>query len=232
MTKLLAVVFLCTAAFLFRSWIVPASVAAFLMLLHAPREIGFGRLLAAVKPLPLFVALIVLAHIFLIHRALPWWEGAASGLVQSLRVVALVVAGSLFLAVTDPVDLSDALLRLLAPLQRFGLRVGELSLMTMITFSFVPLLAGEARRLQLAHAVRCGFPRRGIAEIKALLSLLPPLVIGVFRRSAEIDDALKARGYRLGAPRGSRLQSRFGWLDAAVCAGSAILFLAGLYAEL
>ena len=57
-------------------------------------------------------------------------------------------------------------------MRRFGLRVGEMSLMTMITFSFIPLMADEVRRLQLAQAARCGFPKRGPAAIRAAAPLL------------------------------------------------------------
>lgn len=231
MTKLLGAVLVCVAAFLFESWPTPAALALFLVILHAPRDVGFGRLAAAVRPLPLFVAIIVLANIFLVRRPGPWQESAGAGLVQSLRVVVLVVTGSLFVATTDAIDLSDSTLRLLGPLRRVGLPVGELSLMSMIAVSFVPLIAEETKRLELARAVRCGFPGRGLSAIRAAVPLLAPLVLGVFRRSGEIDDALKARCYQLDAPRTSFRRARFGRLDRAVCAGAVVVFLAGLYAK-
>jgi len=231
LAKLLVVALVCVAAFLFPSWIVPAALAVFLVLLHAPRSIGFGRLLAVLKPLPLFIAVIVLANVFLVHREAVWWRNAEAGLVQSLRVVVIVVAANLFLVVTDAIDLSDAVLRLLGPLERAGLRVGELSLMTMITFSFIPLMTDEARRLELAQAVRCGFPRRGVGVIRSAVPLLVPLVVGLFRRSDEIDLALQARCYRIGAPRSRLARGVWRRADSLACAAGVIVFLAGVYAQ-
>ena len=220
LAKLLLAALVCVAAFIFPSWIVPAALAILLILLYAPRSIGSGRLLAAVKPLPLFIAVIVLANVFLVHREALWWRNAEAGLVQSLRVVVIVVAANLFLVVTDAIDLSDAVLRLLGPLERTGLRVGELSLMT-----------DEARRLELALAVRCGFPRRGPGAIRRAVPLLVPLVVGLFRRSDEIDLALQARCYRIGAPRSRLARGAWRRTDSLACAAGVIIFLAGVYAQ-
>jgi energy-coupling factor transport system permease protein len=98
--------------------------------------------------------------------------------------------------------------------------------------SFIPLMADEARRLEIAQAVRCGFPKRGPAAVRAVLPLMAPLVIGLFRRADEIDLALQARGYRLDAPRTARRLARPGAADWLVGGASVLLFAAGLYAHL
>jgi len=230
-TKLFVTVLICVAAFLFRSWIVPAALAGFLIVLHAPHSIGFRRLGAVLKPMPLFVAIIVLANMFLAHREGSPWENAGVGLVQSMRVVVSVVAANLFLAVTEPVDLADAALRFLAPLKRLGLPSGELSLMTMITFSFIPLMMDEARRLHLVQAVRCGFPRSALGTVRGSVFLVTPLAIGLFRRAEEIDLALQARCYRLDEPRSSLGPPGLRVVDCAVSAGFILIFCIGLYAH-
>jgi energy-coupling factor transport system permease protein len=230
-SKLLVAALVSIASFLFASWIAPAALALFLALLHAPKPIGFARLRAVFASLPLFVALIVLANVFLVRGEAVWWRNAVTGLVQSLRIVVVIGAANLFLAVTDPIDLSDAVVRVLAPLRRVGLRVGEISLMTMIAFSFIPLMADEVKRLQLAQAARCGFPGRGPAAIRAAVPLLVPLVIGVFRRADEIDTALHVRCYRMDAPRSSRRGAGWGRADSVVCAAALVGFFAGLYAH-
>ena len=231
LSKLLVATLVSIASFLFASWIAPAALAVFLALLHAPKPIGPARLRAVFASLPFFVALIVLANVFLVRGEALWWRNAGAGLVQSLRIVVLIAAANLFLAVTDPIDLSDAVLRVLAPLRRIGLRVGEISLMTMIAFSFIPLMADEVRRLQLAQAARCGFPKRGPTAIRAAVPLLAPLIIGVFRRADEIDTALHVRCYRMDAPRSSSRGVGWGRADSIVCAAGFIVFFAGLYAH-
>ncbi len=229
--KLLVAALVSIAAFVFVSWIAVAALGALLALLHAPKAIGFARLRAVFASLPLFVALIVLANVFLVRGEAIWWRNAVAGLAQSLRIVVLIAAANLFLAVTDPIDLSDAVMRALAPLKRFGLRIGEISLMTMIAFSFIPLMADEVRRLQLAQAARCGFPKRGPAAIRAAVPLMAPLVIGVFRRAEEIDTALRVRCYRMDAPRSSLRGAGWGRPDVVVCAAALVVFVAGLYAQ-
>jgi energy-coupling factor transport system permease protein len=231
LSKLFVLMLVCVAAFLFEPWYVASALAVAIALLHAPREIGMKRLLSVLRPLPLFVALIVLANIFLIPRLGPWWRNAETGLLQAVRVVTVIMGANLYLAVTDPIDLSDAVLRMVRPFRRFGLRTGELSLMVMIVFSFIPLMTEEARRLQIAQAVRCGFPRRGVNAVKTAVYLLTPLVIGVFRRTDEIDASLRVRCYRIDAPRSSLPNSRAGMLDYLVCAASVMIFLAGVYAQ-
>jgi energy-coupling factor transport system permease protein len=231
LSKLFVAVLVSIAAFLFASWIAPAALAACIVILHAPNPIGFARLRAVLASMPLFVALIVLANVFLVRGGAVWWRNAETGLVQSLRIAVLIAAANLFLAVTDPIDLSDAVTRLLAPLRRVGLRVGEISLMTMIAFSFIPLMADEVKRLQLAQAARCGFPKRGPAAIRAAVPLLSPLVIGVFRRADEIDTALHVRCYRMDAPRSSCRGASWRKADSAVCAAGLAVFIAGFYAH-
>ena len=105
LSKLLVAALVSIAAFLFASWIAVAALAVFLALLHAPKQIGFARLRAVFESLPLFVALIVLANVFLVRGEALWWRNAGAGLVQSLRIVVLIAAANLFLAVTDPIDL-------------------------------------------------------------------------------------------------------------------------------
>lgn len=232
LSKLIVAVLVSIAAFLFASWIAVAALAGSLVLLHAPRQIGLARLRAVFASLPLFVAFIVLANVFLVRGDSVWWRNVIAGLVQSLRIALVIGAANLFLAVTDPIDLSDAVVRVLAPLRRVGLRVGEISLMTMIAFSFIPLMSDEVKRLQLAQAARCGFPRRGPAAIRAAVPLMAPLVIGVFRRAEELDTALHVRCYRMDAPRSSLRSARWRWADGFVCAAALILFCAGLYAHI
>jgi len=231
LTKLFAALLVGVAAFVFGSWIVPASLAALLMLLYLSPGIGVRRLRHVLAPLPFFFAVILAANVFLVRPPGGWEAGVVAGLVQSARVLVIIVAANLFLAVTDAVDLADATVRLLEPLRRVGLKVGELSLMTMVTMSFIPLMVDEARRLELAQAVRCGFPKRGPGAIRAVIPLMAPLVIGVFRRADEIDLALQARAYRLDAPRTARPGAKARAADWLVIAAGLILFVAGLYAH-
>lgn len=229
LSKLLVVLLVCVALFLFEAWPATVGIVVLLSLFYVPGPLGARRLLAVLRTMPIFVAIIVLARVFLVDRSLPLEARFAAGALQALRVVGLVIAVHLFVSVTDPVSIADSIALALARSRRTAPRAGELSLMAMIVSSFMPFMTGEVRRLQVAQAARCGFPRPGPSAVRAAVPLVSALVVGVLRRTDELELALAARGYRLGAPRTASRSAGMGRLDYVVCAGAAILFCAGLY---
>ena len=230
LSKLFVLIVMTVSVFVFGGWYVPLALISILILLHLNRDVGLRRFARVVRPLPLFLVLIVLANAFLVKNPGGMQEGFARGLQQGLRVVIVLVAAGLFITVTDPVDLSDAVLQVLSPLRKAGSSPEEFSLIVMITFSFIPLMGEEARRLRTAQAVRCGF-RRGPGVIREAVPLLAPLIIGVFRRAEEIEHAMTARYYQIGSARSRSWRIRPGWADFLVCSVCLLLFVAGLYAE-
>lgn len=228
LSKLLVLMLLSISVFIFDQWYVAVAVSVLLVLLYLHKGIGIELLQQIVRPLPLFVVLIVCAHIFLIRSSGSVAADAGAGLLQSLRVVDVLMAAGLFLAVTDPIDLSDSVIRAMLPLRKFGVRVGELALIVMIVFSFLPLITEETKRLRTAQVVRCGFQGRGLGVLRGIIPLLAPLVVGTFRRADEIELALAARCYNLDRPRSAAATVRMGRLDLIVCALGVLLFIAGL----
>ena len=192
---------------------------------------GAARYLEVARRFVLFLLFILAAHIFLARGPAPLSARILSGLVQGLRVFDLLAAASLFLAVTDPVDLSDSFIDLLRRPGGGGRRIEEASLMLMIVFSFLPLVAEEAGRLRTAVGTRCGFGGGLVRRARSSVALLAALVVGIMRRAEELEISLAARGYSSGSPRGGR-GARPGAWDAALLAVSIILFAAGLYAQL
>lgn len=231
LSKLLVLVLVSVALFLFEDWRSTVVLVALLCILCFIGRLGAKRFLGVLRTLPVFVAIIVLARMFLVDRTLPWGTRALAGALQALRVTGLIIALHLFLSVTDAVTISDSVTAALRPLRRIGVRVGELSLMAMIASSFVPFMDSEVRRLRMAQAARCGFPRRGIGAIRATVPLVAPLVVGVLRRTDELELALAARCYRLDAPRSPRRASGPRPLDYAVCAAAVVMFLGAVWAR-
>lgn len=229
LSKLLVLLLVCVALFLFEGWSPAVGIVVFLALFYVPGPLGVRRLIAVLRTLPVFIAIIVLARVFLVDRALPLDARLAAGALQALRVVGLVIAVHLFVSVTDAVSIADSIAGALALLRRSGPRSGELSLMAMIISSFMPFMTAEVRRLQVAQAARCGFPRPGPSAVRAAVPLVSALVVGVLRRTDDLELALAARGYRLGAPRTPSRSVGMGRLDLAVCVGAVILFCAGLF---
>lgn len=139
-----------------------------------------------------------------------WREGALYGLAQSLRFVAVTLAG-LAVAVSTPSDrLHAALLALRVP---FGL-----ALMASTALGFVPTLASEvvAVRAARAHRGRPVWRRAPWAWLALEVRLLRPVVARAWRRAQVLAESLDARGFDPTAPRAVRRPLRLRWSDGAV----------------
>jgi energy-coupling factor transport system permease protein len=156
-------------------------------------------------------------------------EGLVHGAVQSMRFVALSLAGLALALSTPPDRLFAALLRLRIP---FGL-----GFLAVTALRFVPVVGREAWIVRRARASRgrAAWRRAPWAWLALEVSLLRPVVARSLRRARALAEALDARGFDALAPRAVRrpLVMR-GW-EAALLAGAlglALLALAlrGLYA--
>ncbi len=143
-------------------------------------------------------------------------EGVSYGLVQSLRLVAVGLAG-LALAVTTPSDrLHAALLRLRLP---FGV-----ALMTATALRFVPEVTREWQVVRRARAGR-GRPawrRTPWAWLALEVSMLRPVVARSVRRAWALAASLDARGFDPVAPRTARRPLVLSWWEVALLLGVAV----------
>ncbi len=229
LVKLAILVLLYAALFLYGGWRVPVGIGVALLAAHGCVKGGAGRYLEVARRFVLFLLFIVAAHLFLIRGGGPVPARILSGLVQGLRVFDLLAATSLFLAVTDPVDLSDSLIDLLGPLGGRGGRVEAFSLMLTIAFGFLPLVGEEAERLERAVGARCGFGGNLRLRARNAVALLAALVVGVMRRAEELEISLAARKFSLGRARHGAGVRPGAW-DVALLVIALIVFAAGLYA--
>ena len=147
LVKLVILLLICVSIFMLPGWTGPVGIGLALLALHLCVKGGLRMFLAIAGRFIVFLLLIVAAHLFLMRGMGTPAARIVSGLVQGVRIFDLLAATGLFLAVTDPVDLSDSLLWLTRPLDRTGRRLGAVSSMLMIVFGFLPLVTGEAERL-------------------------------------------------------------------------------------
>lgn len=129
--------------------------------------------------------------------------GLVRGLFFGARIVVLVVATSLLTLTTTPVSLTDALERIMRPLGRIGVPVGDVATMLSIALRFIPTTAEEAEKVVLAQASRgARFDRGGpVRRARAFVPVLVPLFVNLFRRADELATAMEARCYRGGEGR-------------------------------
>lgn len=143
-----------------------------------------------------------------------WREGVTWGLVQSLRFVALALAG-IALSVSTPPD------RMFAALVRFRVPFA-LALMTAAALRFLPRIGEEVLLVRQARAAR-GRPvwkRTPWAWLRLEVSLLRPVVARSWRRAQVLAESLDARGFDPVAPRSVRRPLVFRGLDVALMAAA------------
>jgi len=186
-----------------------------------------SRLPGAMVPRTVWSLKWLLIVVFVMHGLLeegtpvaPWLsavtvEGLASGAVFAWRVGIMVAAATVLTATTTPVDLGDGLEISLQPLQRVGVPVHELVMISVIALRFVPTLLDEARRIMKAQMGRgVEFTGGLIARARSAVPILIPLFAGAFRRADDLALAMEARCYRGAEGRTKYLELRLTRADA------------------
>lgn len=146
------------------------------------------------------------------------WRGLETAGYLSVRLVVLVLLGSLLTLTTSPVALTDGLAWLGRPLRRLHVPTEELALMVTIALRFIPTLLAELETIMRAQRARgADFSHGGpLRRARALVPVLVPLFVLSFRRADELALAMEARCYVPGARRTRLHPLRAGWRDAAL----------------
>lgn len=123
--------------------------------------------------------------------------GALRGLLAVARIVVLVGLSLSVAVSTSATEISDACVRLLAPLGRAGVPVGALGTVLAVALRFIPLVTDELARIRLAQRARgARFDEGGLVEkIRVWAAVLTPLMIGLFRRADRLAEAMAGRCY-------------------------------------
>lgn len=153
-------------------------------------------------------------------------EGLNQAVFLALRLLFLVAGASFLTLTTSPIELTDALERLMKPLTVFRFPAHELAMMMSIALRFIPTLLDEADKIMKAQASRgADFESGNIMQrARNMLPLLIPLFISAFRRADELALAMESRCYRGGKGRTRMKVLRMGARDAA-----AAVLVAGLF---
>lgn len=184
--------------------------AALCALLSAAR-IPWRRLLSALRPARVFLALLFVLHLLFTEGtpipllenilAAVTFEGLQKGLLVSWQFAVLLCTGALLTMTTSPGGLVDGLERILRPLRVIGIRSHDIALMVSLALRFVPTLIEEMDRIREAQEARGASFRGGlIHRSRRAVSMLLPVALGAFRRGDELAAAMEARGYS-GGPR-------------------------------
>lgn len=180
-------------------------------------------------PLP-FLMIIAVIQVFLYSSkldptslvSLGWFHitlsGLWAGLMLLIRFCALILLLSLGGFVISTSELLQGLTRILAPLNRIGIRTMDFIMVIQVTLRFLPFLAQSAERIAKAQASRgsdWGVKKKGLVNrIRQVIPMIIPLFITSLRRSENLALAMDARAYGLLNRRTSMTEIRFTWKDA------------------
>ena len=156
-------------------------------------------------------------------------EGVDTAVFMMIRIICLIVGTSLLTYTTSPIDLTDAIERLLSPLKKIKVPVHELAMMMTIALRFIPTLIEETDKIMSAQKARGADMETGslIQKAKALIPVLIPLFVASFRHAEELGLAMECRCYHGGEGRTRMKQLHMSIVDlygSIFC----VLFLAGV----
>lgn len=131
------------------------------------------------------------------------WNGINRAVFVTVRIVCLILASSCLTFTTSPTELTDAIERLMKPLNAIHFPVHEIAMMMSLALRFVPTLLEETDKLMQAQKARGADMESGnvIKRAKALIPILIPLFVSAFRRAYDIATAMECRCYRGGSGR-------------------------------
>lgn len=157
------------------------------------------------------------------------WQGLQLAAFLSLRLVVLVLIGSVLTLTTPPIALTDGLAWLGRPLRRLRVPTDELALMVTIALRFIPTLLVEVDTIMRAQQARGADFRSGglITRARALVPVLVPLFVQSFRRADDLALAMEARCYTPGVVRTRLHPLKAGPADAVLLVvAAAVIVLA------
>ena len=136
------------------------------------------------------------------------WNGIHRAVFVTTRIICLILASSCLTFTTSPTELTDAVERLMKPLNAVHFPVHEISMMMSLALRFVPTLLEETDKLMQAQKARGADMESGnlFRRVRALVPILVPLFVSAFRRAYDIATAMECRCYRGGAGR-TRMKS-------------------------
>ena len=214
---LIALVFI-VSIFLAENIFAFAALALFVIVLVLLSRISIITIFRGIKPILFILLFTAIINLFLTtaQGEEPLWQanisifswtwhptiyraGILRAVFTALRVVALIVATSVFLTyTTTPITLTDALESLMSPLRVIRVPVHDIAMIITIALRFIPTLIEETDKIMNAQKARGADFANGslIKRAKALIPVLIPLFVSAFKRADDLAIAMECRCYR------------------------------------
>jgi len=231
--KLLWLVVYIVALFMAKNWMGYALMLLVLVLECVAAHIRPKTLLSGMKPLIFIVVFTGIINLFYGtgEPLAEFWifkitaAGIRNAVFMVLRILLLVCGTFLLTYTTSPLQLTDGLEQLLAPLKKIRIPIHELAMMMSIALRFIPTLIEETDKIVSAQKARgASFDTGKLTErARALIPLLVPLFVSAFRRADELAMAMECRCYHDGEGRTRMKVLRFARRDAVTMVLGAVM---------
>ena len=235
-TKIMSLFFLMSGLLISFDPLILLGFICIIMLALASSRLPMALVFKNIRPFIWLFLLTVLVHLFWtrgqVIAHLPLLnipitrEGLYLGVIYSVRLALLIILAALLTLSTSPIELTDALEKLLRPLKRVKAPTHEIVMMLTLSLRFIPTLLDEAQRLKNAQASRgASFDGHIVKRIKSIIPLVIPLFIAAFRRADDLAAAMDSRCYTGGNGRTSFKRLRFQFADYVVLALSTVALI-------
>lgn len=175
----------------------------------------------SLSPLILLIGITFLYHIVFTDRdSEPLFDvlgfkvttgGLSKGAFYSLRLFLFVAMSFLVTLTTSPSELAEALTKLLRPLEKIGVPVGQLGLILFVAIRFIPVLYEEFMTIYNAQVIRgVDFSGGIVKRLRTSSTIIIPVLVAAINRADDLALAMEARGYKGNRPRTFYSHSRFG----------------------
>lgn len=157
------------------------------------------------------------------------WQGVRKALFMAMRLIYLIIGSSMMTYTTTPNQLTDAIEKLLKPLEKLRVPVHDFAMIMSLALRFIPILLEEANRIIHAQSARGADFEEGKIwhRMRAMISILIPLLVSAIRRAYDLANAMEARCYRGGKGRTKMKPLRYRRADWASY-GVLLVYLSGI----
>lgn len=195
-------------------------IGAFILLLFFSARLPYSLLFRLLIPMSFIIIILFILNCFIIKGSSDdigeiwnWkfltlsYRGIFSSIYIGLRIYLMIITTTILTTTTQPLDLTLALEDLMMPLKLIKFPVHIISMIISIALRSIPTLFDEAGRILKAQASRGVDMKNGHfkEKVKALVSLIIPLLVSAFQKAEDLAYAMDSRGYD---PQGKRTRFR------------------------
>lgn len=223
--KVIGVLLYLISLFLFDGFTGYAIATVFLVSVIAISKVPFSYVIKGMRPILFLLVFTSMFHLFgtdgdvviqwrFIHIS---WQGIQKAIFLSMRLIYLIFGSSMLTYTTTPNQLTDAIEKMLHPLNKIKIPVHEFAMMMSLALRFIPILLEEANRIINAQSARGANFDEGslVTRMRAMVSILVPLLVSATRRAYDLANAMEARCYRGGDGRTKMKPLRYRAVDYA-----------------